>query len=125
MNQLTHGPQVVHYLPIATTVLSAVFCVVLMRRYRLRGKVTHLLWWSIGVFFYGVGTGLESAVTLLGNTPALNKAWYIRGAAWRVSIGNGHGLSSAASPDGQCPYGDDPTDHPSLVRSCALIANEP
>lgn len=80
MNQLTNDPQAVHYLPIATTVMSAVFCVVLMRRCRLKGKGTHLLWWAIGVFFYGVGTGLESAITLLGNTPALNKAWYIAGA---------------------------------------------
>lgn len=70
----------VHYLPILTTLFSAVFCAVLLRRYVQRGSGTHLLWWAGGVFCYGVGTALESAVTLFGNTPALNKAWYIAGA---------------------------------------------
>ena len=74
------GPHAIHYLPIATTVISAVFCAVLMRRYQQKGSGAHLLWWALGVFCYGVGTALESAVTLLGNSAALNKAWYIAGA---------------------------------------------
>ena len=69
----------VHYLPIATTVVSAIFLVVLLRRYRERGG-THLLWWSAGVIFYGLGTALESSMTLFGNSVFLNKAWYIAGA---------------------------------------------
>lgn len=73
-------PHLIHYLPIATTVLSAVFCFILLRRYRLKGKGAHLIWWAVGVFFYGVGTGLESAVTLFGNSPLLNKTWYVAGA---------------------------------------------
>jgi hypothetical protein len=69
----------IHYLPIATTAISAVFCWVLVRRYRERGA-RHLLWWSIGMFTYGLGTALESAITLFGNSIVLTKAWYIAGA---------------------------------------------
>lgn len=73
-------PQPVHYLPIATTIISAAFCFILFARYRQRKSGPHLLWWGAGVFFYGLGTALESAITLAGNTVALNKAWYIAGA---------------------------------------------
>jgi len=74
------SPGFIHYIPIATTVLSAVFCGRLLQRYRFKGKGAHLLWWAGGIFAYGAGTGLESAITLWGNSPALNKAWYIAGA---------------------------------------------
>lgn len=77
---LASQPEPVHYLPIATTVLSAVFFVVLVRRYALRRSGPHLLWWAGGIFTYGLGTGLESAITLAGNSVALTKAWYIAGA---------------------------------------------
>lgn len=73
-------PQLVHYIPVATTVLSAVFCFVLLRRHRLKGRGAHLLWWAGGVACYGLGTGLEAAITLLGNSVALTKAWYVAGA---------------------------------------------
>jgi hypothetical protein len=70
----------VHYLPMITTVLAAVFCVQLFRRFRLPRSGAHLLWWGIGVFAYGLGTALESAITLFGNSVFLNKSWYIAGA---------------------------------------------
>ncbi len=70
----------IHYLPIATTVIAAVFCSILVRRYRARRGAKHLLWWTIGMFTYGLGTALESAITLFGNSIALTKAWYIAGA---------------------------------------------
>lgn len=72
--------QPVHYLPIATTMLSAVFFVVLVRRYVLRRSGPHLLWWAGGIFTYGLGTGLEGVITLAGNSVALTKTWYIAGA---------------------------------------------
>jgi hypothetical protein len=72
-------PHLVHYVPIATTALSVVFCAVLARRYLLFGGA-HLLWWGFGIACYGLGTALEATITLAGNTPALNKAWYIAGA---------------------------------------------
>lgn len=69
----------VHYLPIATTLVALPFVVALVRRHRERGAA-HLLWWAAGVSCYGLGTALESTITLAGNTPALNKAWYVAGA---------------------------------------------
>lgn len=72
-------PGLVHYLPIATTVLSVAFGWILAKRYRERGG-WHLLWWTLGVAAYGAGTALESAITLFGNSVALNKAWYVAGA---------------------------------------------
>lgn len=74
------GLSLVHYLPIATTVLSALFAAILFRRYAQRRTGPHLLWWGFGMISYGLGTGLESAVTLFGNSVALTKAWYIAGA---------------------------------------------
>ncbi len=74
------GPELVHYLPIGTTILSAIFCGVLVRRYLRKRSGAHLLWWAGGVFCYGLGTALESLITLLGNSSGLNKAWYIAGA---------------------------------------------
>ena len=38
------------------------------------------MWWAIGVFTYGLGTFLEGFITLFGNTPFLNKSWYVAGA---------------------------------------------
>lgn len=68
-----------HYLPIVTTILSAIFAVSLYRRWRMR-KSPHLWWWAFGITTYGLGTAIESIITLSGNTVALTKAWYIAGA---------------------------------------------
>ncbi len=73
-------PEPVHYLPIATTIFSAIFCGLLLRRYFARRSGAHLLWWAGGVFCYGLGTALEGGITIFGNSVALTKAWYIAGA---------------------------------------------
>lgn len=73
------GPALVHYLPILTTVVSAIFAVVVFRRYRSRGG-THLLWWGLGMLAYGAGTLTESLTTLLGWHEPIFRAWYITGA---------------------------------------------
>jgi len=70
----------VHYLPIATTALSVVFFIVLVRRYVTRHSGPHLLWWAGGIFAYGLGTALEGSITLFGNSIVLTKAWFIAGA---------------------------------------------
>jgi len=80
MNEIATKPDLVHYVPIATTILSVIFCGVLLRRYHQKGTGAHLLWWAGGIACYGLGTATESLVTLLGNSPALNKSWYIAGA---------------------------------------------
>jgi hypothetical protein len=72
-------PDAIHYLPILTTVLSALFAASLFRRWAAN-RSTHLLWWAIGITTYGLGTALESSITLFGNSVALTKAWYIAGA---------------------------------------------
>ena len=77
---LESQPDFVHYIPIATTVIAVLFVGVLFRRHREKGGGLHLVWWGAGVACYGLGTGLEGAITLLGNSVALNKAWYVAGA---------------------------------------------
>lgn len=70
----------IHYLPIATTAISLAFLLVLTRRAAFRAWPPHLVWWGIGVFFYGLGTLLESWITLGGNTLTLTRLWYWAGA---------------------------------------------
>lgn len=78
--QTPTAPGLIHYLPIATTLVSIAFLAVLARRAMPRGWPPHLTWWAIGVFFYGFGTLLESIITIGGNTPTLNRLWYWAGA---------------------------------------------
>ena len=70
----------VHYIPIASTLICVAFLIVLLYRASRKNWPSHLNWWAIGVFFYGVGTALESSITLLGNSVALNRWWYWAGA---------------------------------------------
>ncbi len=74
------SPSFVHYLPIATTVLAAIFTGVLLRQFAMTGSGPHLLWWAVGIACYGLGTALESAITLWGNSGLLNRLWYAAGA---------------------------------------------
>lgn len=69
----------VHYLPVATTLVSLVFAGVVFRRYLHRGG-NHLLWWSGGILVYGLGTFAESWITILGWSPGIFRFWYIVGA---------------------------------------------
>lgn len=85
------GPDLVHYLPVGTTLISAAFIIVLIARARKRKWAPHLVWWAIGVFFYGVGTALESTITLAGNTEALNRTWY-----WAGAILGGYPLATGS-----------------------------
>jgi hypothetical protein len=68
------------YLPILSTIISAAFAWVILARYRLKRQSYHLLWWGIGIGTYGLGTLIESLVTLFGWQSAMFKAWYIAGA---------------------------------------------
>ena len=69
----------VHYLPILTTALSVLFAASLYRRWRAR-RSPHLWWWAFGITTYGLGTAIESTITLGGNSVLLTKVWYIAGA---------------------------------------------
>jgi len=68
------------YLPILSTLISAAFAWAILARHRLKRQSYHLLWWGIGIGTYGLGTLIESLVTLFGWQSALFKAWYIAGA---------------------------------------------
>ncbi len=70
----------VHYLPIATTLVSIVFATVLFRHWRRKPDALYLFWWTLGVALYGVGTLTESLTTLFGWNVLVFKSWYISGA---------------------------------------------
>jgi hypothetical protein len=49
------------------------------------------MWWAVGVFFYGLGTAVESTITLHGNSPLLNRVWY-----WAGAILGGYPLATGS-----------------------------
>jgi hypothetical protein len=71
--------RVAGYLPIFTTLFCVFFLVALARHYGANPS-RHMLWWAWGVAVYGIGTLVESLVTLTGWSPWLFRAWYISGA---------------------------------------------
>lgn len=75
-----HDVGFVHYLPVATTIVSVLFAALVYRRYAEKGGGTHLAWWIAGILVYGLGTFAESWITLLGWNPVIFKFWYIVGA---------------------------------------------
>lgn len=70
----------VHYIPLLTTVLAAVFSVILYQRWQSKRPAPYLFWWMLGVVMYGIGTLTEGLTTIFGWSPALFTAWYIAGA---------------------------------------------
>jgi hypothetical protein len=70
----------VHYLPIATTVISAFFAFALWRHWGRDKTKKYLMWWMIGVIMYGVGTLTESITTVFGWNEVTFRSWYIAGA---------------------------------------------
>ena len=70
----------VHYLPILTTLLTVPFAIEIGRRWRRHPDRLHLLWWTIGIVTYGIGTLTEALTTLVGWREPLFRAWYIAGA---------------------------------------------
>lgn len=69
-----------HYLPIFSTIISALFAYTILSRWLEKPQAYHLLWWGLGVVTYGIGTAIESGVTLFGWNVVLFKSWYIFGA---------------------------------------------
>lgn len=70
----------VHFIPIATTLLSLGFCAIIVPHAARKGWPAYLTWWTLGVVTFGVGTAVESATSLFGWNPGLFRAWYIAGA---------------------------------------------
>lgn len=67
-----------HYISILSTFISFLFAVAVLQRYLTKGG-PHLLFWGIGLVFYGLGTLTE---VLLGFSyhPLVLKIWYLSGA---------------------------------------------
>ncbi len=71
--------EITEYIPIATTILAAFFTTEIYKHYKAR-KTKYLLWWTIGVLTFGLGTLSESINILFGWNEINMKFWYIAGA---------------------------------------------
>ncbi len=61
-----------------STIVTFIFVVAVFRRYLQRGG-PHLLFWTIGLVLYGLGT-LSEVILALTYNPAVLKLWYLCGA---------------------------------------------
>ena len=71
---------ITHYIPIFTTVIAFSFTVALFKHWQRKPDAKYLMWWTIGVFCFGIGTLTEAANALIGWSVFNMKAWYISGA---------------------------------------------
>ncbi|WP_438945339.1 hypothetical protein [Sediminibacterium sp.] len=69
----------IEYIPIFTTFFSVYFFKEIFSHYQYR-KTTYLLWWSLGVLTFGLGTLAESFNILIGWSIPNVRYWYIVGA---------------------------------------------
>lgn len=69
----------IEYIPVLTTLFSIYFTREIYYHYRNR-KTAYLLWWTIGVITFGLGTLAESINILVGWSVANVKYWYVVGA---------------------------------------------
>lgn len=69
----------IEYIPILTTLFSVYFVREIYKHYQKR-KTKYLLWWTIGVITFGLGTLSESLNVLFGWSEVNLKFWYIMGA---------------------------------------------
>ncbi len=67
-----------HYLPFLSTLVTFAFATAVFRRY-LHKRGTHLLLWSIGLVFYGIGT-LAEVIMGFSFSGLVLKLWYLSGA---------------------------------------------
>jgi hypothetical protein len=67
------------FLPFISSVLSFTFAFLILKRYKERGGLYHLLW-GIGMVFYGVGGFCEAYYGALGWNPLIFRLWYLCGA---------------------------------------------
>lgn len=67
-----------HYLSIFSTIITFIFTVAVLNRYRAKGG-THLLLWGVGLILYGLGT-LSEVILSFVYVPFALKIWYLTGA---------------------------------------------
>lgn len=71
--------QLIEFIPILTTVFSVYFFIKIYTHYKER-KTLYLLWWTIGVVTFGLGTLAESVHAIFGWNEINLRYWYIVGA---------------------------------------------
>jgi hypothetical protein len=69
----------VSYIPVLTTLLSLFFLSRILPHY-LAKRSQYLLWWTLGVLTFGMGTLTESINAIFGWSEWNTKVWYIVGA---------------------------------------------
>jgi hypothetical protein len=70
----------IHYLPILSTIVAVAFTVTLYKRWKQNPSARYLMWWTIGIAMFGVGTLMEALTTVFGWSEPVFRAWYISGA---------------------------------------------
>jgi len=69
----------IEFIPIITTLFSGYFVIEIYKHYQKR-KTNYLLWWTLGVLTFGLGTLTESINALFGWNEVNLRVWYIVGA---------------------------------------------
>lgn len=72
--------QLIGYIPILTTLVSIAFLAQIGPHYLQKRQATYLLWWTIGVLTFGLGTLAESVHALFGWNEVNVRFWYVVGA---------------------------------------------
>lgn len=67
-----------HFIPIFSTIVTFGFAVAVLNRWQYK-KPNHLLFWGIGLIWYGLGTLCEVVLSIT-YTPFILKLWYLSGA---------------------------------------------
>jgi hypothetical protein len=67
-----------HYISLLSTIVTFIFAAAVFNRYRSK-KGPHLLFWGIGLIFYGLGT-LTEVILGFAFFPWALKVWYLSGA---------------------------------------------
>lgn len=70
---------IISFLPLVSALVSFVFAFFVFRRYLVRHG-TYLLFWAIGMVFYGIGGLCEAYYSILGWSPLIFRMWYLIGA---------------------------------------------
>ena len=70
----------VSYIPVLTTIFSIFFLSRIIPHYLAKGRSKYLLWWTLGVLTFGMGTVTESINAIFGWSETNTKIWYIVGA---------------------------------------------
>ncbi len=76
----TVDTNLIHYLPVLSTIVAVAFTRTLYKRWKQNPSARYLMWWTIGIAMYGVGTLMEALTTVFGWSEPVFRAWYISGA---------------------------------------------